>query len=116
MILYLLQKLNTLLVLVNKRNLYYNEVNSCIFGNDVETYKFKAKDSETNAAPLRLGIASKKCSVENMKKTGLSRYIYAFSIDCDSTDVADILYIYKYLMKKLDTKCLGLLKKYLLDY
>ena len=56
-------------------------MNSCIFGNDVETYKFKAKDSETNAAPLRLGIASKKCSVENMKKTGLSRYIYGFSID-----------------------------------
>ena len=29
-----------------------NGVNSYIFVNDVEVYKFKAKDSEINAAPL----------------------------------------------------------------
>ena len=33
-------------------NLNYNVANSYIFVNGVEIYKFKAKDSEINAAPL----------------------------------------------------------------
>ena len=33
-----------------------------------------------------------------MKKTGLYGYVYDFSDDYDSTDVADILDIHKYLM------------------
>ena len=39
-----------------------------------------------------------------MKKTGLYGYVYDFSVDCDSIDVADILDIHKYLMKKHNTK------------
>ena len=35
-----------------------------------------------------------------MKKTGFNGYIYDFSVDYDSTDVADIKEIHKYLMKK----------------
>ena len=35
-----------------------------------------------------------------MKKTGLNGYVYDFSADYDAIAVDDILYIYKYLMKK----------------
>ena len=42
----------------------------------------------------------KDFSVDNMKKTGLSGYVYDFSVDYDATAVDDILDIYKYLMKK----------------
>ena len=51
-------------------------------------YKFKAKDSAIVASPLCLGNISKDWSTDNMKKTGLTGYVYDFSAD------------YKYLMKK----------------
>ena len=35
-----------------------------------------------------------------MKKTGLTGYVYDFSVDYDAIAVNDILDIYKYLMKK----------------
>ena len=40
-------------------SLHHNWVNSCLFVNSVEIYKFKAKDSEINEAPLCLGNVSK---------------------------------------------------------
>ena len=43
---------------VNKEiclNLHYNGVNSYLFINGVEIYKFKAKDSEINSYPICLG-------------------------------------------------------------
>ena len=47
-----------------------------------------------------------------MKNTGLNGYVSDFSVDYDAIVVDDILDIYKYLIKKHDTKqCLGLLKK-----
>ena len=53
-----------------------DKVNSYIFINGVEIYKFKAKNFEINAAPLCLGNVSKDFSVGNMRKTGLfSRYL-----------------------------------------
>ena len=39
-------------------------------------------------------------SVDNMKKTGLKDYVYNFGVDYDAIEVADILDIHKYLMKK----------------
>ena len=52
-----------------------------------------------------------------MKKTGLYGYVYDFSDDYDSTDVADILDIHKYLMVGNKLKQFSdLLKKYLLYY
>ena len=48
-----------------------------------EIYKFKVKNSEINGAPLY-------------------GYVYHFLVDYDSTDIADILDIHKYLMKKHD--------------
>ena len=80
--------------------MHYNGANSYLFVNGVETYKFKAKDSEIVATLLCLGNISKDLSVDNMKKTGFDGYIYDFSVDYDATDVDDILDIHKYLMKK----------------
>ena len=65
-------------------SLHYNGINSYIFFNGVEIYKFKAKDFEINAAPLCFDNLSKDFS--------------DFSFDYFSTDVDDILDIYKYLM------------------
>ena len=61
-------------------------MNSYIFVNGFEIYKFKAK-------------------------YGLYGYVYDFSVDYDSIGVDDILNIHKYLMKKYDIKsCLDFLK------
>ena len=53
-------------------------MNSYIFVNDVEIYKFKTKDSEINAAPLCLGNVSKYFSVDNMHETVLYVFVYDF--------------------------------------
>ena len=47
--------------MINRRNLnlHYNGLNSYIFVNGGEIYKFKAKDSEINVAALYVGNASK---------------------------------------------------------
>ena len=39
-----------------------------------------------------------------MKKTGLKRYAYGFSVDYNAIAVFDILDIHKYLMKKKKKK------------
>ena len=44
---------------------------------------------------------SRDWSVCNMKKTGLNRYVYDFSVDYDATAVDDILDIHKYFVKKI---------------
>ena len=74
--------------------------NSYLFINGTEFHKFKAKDSEIVAKILCLGNTSKDVSVDDMKKTGLNRYVYDFSVDYDAIAVDDILDIYKYLMEK----------------
>ena len=81
-------------------SLHYNGENSYLFVNGTEIYKFKAKDSEIVATPLCLGNISKDWSVDNMKKTGFTGYVYDFSVDYDAITVDDILDIHKYLMKK----------------
>ena len=71
----------------NKEILHYNEVNSYLFVNGVRIYTFKVKNTEINAAPLCLD----NVSVDNMRKTGLYRYVYDFSVDYDIIGVGDIL-------------------------
>ena len=83
-------------------SLHYNGANSYLFVNGTEIYKFKAKDSKIVPSPLCLGNISKDWSVDNMKKAGFNRYVYDFRVDYDSTDVDDIKFIHKYLMKKND--------------
>ena len=81
-------------------SLHYNGANTYLFVSGTEIYKFKAKDSEIVASPLCLGNISKDWSVDNMKITGFTGYVYDFSIDYEATDVDDIKEIHKYLMKR----------------
>ena len=60
-------------------SLHYNESNSHLFVNGTEIIKFKAKDSEIVASPLCLGNISKDWSIDNMKRTGFTGYVYDFS-------------------------------------
>ena len=71
-----------------------------MFVNGTEIYKFKVKDSETVPAPLCLGNISKDWSVNNMKRTRFTGYVYDFSVDYDAIAVDNIKDIHKYLMKK----------------
>ena len=73
-----------------------------MFVNGTEIYKFKAKDSEIVPSLLCSGNISKDWSVDNMKRTGFTGYVYDFSVDYNATDVDDIKGINKYLMKKND--------------
>ena len=81
-------------------SLHYNGVNSYLFVNGTEMYRFKAKDSAIVASPLCLGNISKDWSTNNMKNTALTGYVYDFSADYNTVTVDDIKNIHKYLMKK----------------
>ena len=81
-------------------SLHCNGANSYLFVNGTEIIKFKA--SEIVATLLCLGNISKDWSVNNIKKTGLNRYVYEFSVDYDAIAFDDILDIHNYLMKKND--------------
>ena len=56
-------------------SLHYNGVNSYIFFNCVEIYKFKTKYSEKNAASVSSDNVSKEFLIEKMKKTELCGYV-----------------------------------------
>ena len=78
-------------------SLHYNGANSYLFVNDTEIYKFKAKDSEIVPIPLCLGNVLKDWSVDNMKKTGFTGYVY----DYNAIAVDNIKDIHNYLIKKI---------------
>ena len=71
-----------------------------MFVNGTKIYKFKGNDSQIVVTPLCLGNISKDWSTDNMKKTGFNGDVYDFSVDYDATDLYNIEYIHKYLMKK----------------
>ena len=81
-------------------SLHYNGGHSYLFVDGKEMIKFKTKDSEIVANPLCLGNISNNFSEDNIKKTGLYRSIYEFSIDNKTIAVNDILDIHKYLTKE----------------
>ena len=81
-------------------SLHYNGANSYLFVNGAEIYKFKAKHFEILVGPICLGNISKDCSVDKIKKTGFTGYVYDFSIDYDPTTVDNIKDIHKYLMEE----------------
>ena len=80
--------------------MHCNGANSYLFVNGTEIYKFKAKDSKIVATLLCLDNVSKDWSVDNMKRTGLTVYIYDISVDYDEIAVDDIKGIHRYWMKK----------------
>ena len=71
-------------------SLHYIGANSYLFVNGTEIYKFKAKDSEIVVGPICLGNISKDWSVDNMKRTGFTGYVYDFSVDYETTAVDDL--------------------------
>ena len=77
--------------------MHYNGGNSCLFVYGTEICKFKAKDSAIVASPLCLGNISKDWSTDNMKKTGLTGYVFDFSADYNPVTLDDIKDIHKYL-------------------
>ena len=81
-------------------SLHDNKENSYLFVNGTEFIKSKSKDPEILLYPLCLRNISKDWSVDNMKKTGLNKYVYVFSVDYNAIAVDDILDTQKYLMKK----------------
>ena len=81
-------------------SLHYNGANSYLLVNGTEIYKFKAKDSEIVVGPICLGNISKDWSVDNMKKTRFTGYVYDFSVDYDPVAFDAIKNIHRYLMKK----------------
>ena len=83
-------------------SLHYNGANSYLFVNGTEITKFKAKDSNIVASQICLGNTSKDWSVDNMKKTGFTGYIYDFSADYNVATLDDIKDIHNHLMKKND--------------
>ena len=83
-------------------SLHYNGGNSYLFVNGTEIIKFKAKDSKIVTSPLCLGNISKDWSTDNMKKTGLTAYVYDFSADYNAIAIDDVKDIHKYLIKTND--------------
>ena len=81
-------------------SLHYNGRNSYLFVDGTEIIKFKAKDSAIVVSPLCLGNISKGWSTDNMKKTGLTGYVYDFSANYNAVTLDDIIGIHKCLMKK----------------
>ena len=81
-------------------SLHYNGANSYLFVNGTEIIKFKAKDSNIVARPLWLGNISKDWSIDNMRKSSFTGYVYDFSVGYDAIGADDIKDIHKYLMKK----------------
>ena len=81
-------------------SLHFNRGNSYLFVNGAEIIKFKAKDSAIIVSPLCLGNIFKDWSTDNVKKTGLTGYVYDFSADYNVVTVDGIKDIHKYLMKK----------------
>ena len=84
----------------NWLSLHYNKENSCLFVNGIDIHQFQSKDFEILANSLCLQNISKDWSVDNMKKIGLNGYVFDFSVDYHTIEVANILCIHKYLMKK----------------
>ena len=81
----------------------YNGDNSYLFLNGQEIINFQVKDSETMPYQLRLRNISKDFDLYYMKKTGLSGYVYGFSLDYWAIANDKALDIYNYLMKKNNT-------------
>ena len=59
-----------------------------------------------------MGNVSKYFLDDDMKKTGLYRYVYDFSVDYDSIDVADVLDIWKDLMVENNKKVFCVIEFY----
>ena len=91
--------------------LHYNGDDSYLFVNGKEVTKFKAK-KQSVVGKLSLRNISRDFNQAGRKSTGLSRYIYDFSVDYNALSNDKILDIHAYLMKKNGTlKMFGFIRK-----
>ena len=81
-------------------SLHHNGANSYLFVNGSEMYKSKAKYSKIVPSTLCLGNISKDWSLDNMKRTWFTGYVYDFSVDYNAIAVDNIKDIHKYLVEK----------------
>ena len=85
----------------NCLSLHYNGDSGYLFVSGKEIINFKAKDSQITPYPLCLGGLSKDFSVDYMRATGLTGYVYDdFSVDYWTIANDKIVDIHKYLMEK----------------
>ena len=78
-------------------SVHYNGDDSYLFVNNIQQYRFKAKDSEIKTRKLCLGGFSNNSSLSDF--TAISK-IYHFSVDYRLATADKIQKIHKYLMKK----------------
>ena len=81
-------------------SLHYNGDNRYLFVNGKKIINFKAEDSEIVPYPLCLGGLSKDFKVGYMRASGLTGYVYDFSVNYRDISNDKILDIHKYLMEK----------------
>ena len=70
--------------------MHYNVGNSYLSVNGTEICKFKPKNYVIVASPLCLGNISKDWSTDNIKKTGLTGYVFDFTVDYNAVTLDDI--------------------------
>ena len=80
--------------------MHYNGDNSYLFVNGKVIINFKAKDSHIVPYQLCLGNISKDFNLGYMEKTGLTGYVYDFSVDYWAIENDKILDTHKQLMEK----------------
>ena len=85
-------------------SLHYNVDSSYLFVNGKDVINFKAKDFEIELYPLCLGSISKDFDLRYMEKTGLTGYIYDFTIDYWAIANDKILHIHKYYIEQCNIK------------
>ena len=78
-------------------SVHFNGHDSYLFVNNIQQYKFRAKDSEIKTRTLCLGGFSNDSSLSDF--TTISK-IYHFSVDYQLATTDKIQKIHKYLMKK----------------
>ena len=72
---------------------------SAQFVNAIKMHQFKAKDSAIKPYSLFIGNILKDFTMDNLEKTELKEYVYAFSVDYNIVNTNNILDFHKYLMK-----------------
>ena len=94
-------KVNTKICL----SLDYNSINSYLFVKGKEIFNFKVNNKNVNfLTQFCLGGISNWSSASDSREVTLNGNVYHFSVDYNSIDKSDILYIHKYLMIKKNIK------------
>ena len=81
---------------------HYRGSCSFLFVNGIKVYQFKVKGSEIKPYLFCLRNTSDEFKSITWKKWSL-RYVYNFSVDCNTIGIGDVVDIHKYLTEKKHT-------------